>query len=63
MNKTSPHRDQPVVMAGRPLRQADAAVVMIHGRGATAESILTLADEFGRPELAYVAPQAAGHTW
>ena len=63
MNEVSPHRGQPVVMAGRPLDQADAAVVMVHGRGATAESILTLADEFGRPELAYVAPQAAGHTW
>jgi predicted esterase len=40
-----------------------AAVILVHGRGATAESILTLADEFGRPELAYVAPQAAGYTW
>jgi predicted esterase len=38
-------------------------VVLVHGRGATAESILTLADEVGRPELAYLAPQAAGHTW
>jgi predicted esterase len=45
------------------LREAEAAVVMIHGRGASAESILTLADELGRPELAYVAPQAAGYTW
>jgi len=57
------HQGQPVVAAGRPLREADAAVVMVHGRGASAESILTLADELGRPELAYVAPQAAGSTW
>ncbi|HYU36071.1 MAG TPA: alpha/beta fold hydrolase [Thermoanaerobaculia bacterium] len=59
----SPHRGQPVVIAGRPPGEADAAVVMVHGRGATAESILTLADELGRPELAYLAPQAAGYTW
>lgn len=61
--KASPHQGQPVAAAGRPLAEADAAVVLVHGRGATAESILTLADELGRPELAWVAPQAAGYTW
>jgi predicted esterase len=43
-------------------------VILVHGRGATAESILTLADEFepgtaGRSKLAYLAPQARGNTW
>jgi phospholipase/carboxylesterase len=57
------HQGQPVVVAGRPLQEADAAVVMIHGRGASAESILTLAGELGHPELTYLAPQAAGSTW
>ena len=38
-------------------------MVMVHGRGATAESILTLADELGRDDFAYVAPQAAGYSW
>jgi phospholipase/carboxylesterase len=55
-----------VVRAGRPLAEAEAAVVMVHGRGATAESILTLAEEFGQPDLAnvtYIAPQAPGFTW
>jgi len=36
---------------------------MVHGRGATAENILTLADEFGRDDFAYLAPQAAGSSW
>ncbi|MDP9120923.1 MAG: dienelactone hydrolase family protein [Acidobacteriota bacterium] len=36
---------------------------MVHGRGATAESILELAAELGRPDLAYLAPQAAGRSW
>ncbi len=58
-----PHRGQPVATAGRPLTGAPAAVVMVHGRGATAENILTLADELGRPDLAYLAPQAHGSAW
>src|SRR6266702_979224 len=40
-----------------------AAVILVHGRGASAEDILGLADEFDLPGLAYLAPEAAGHTW
>jgi len=57
------HRGQPVLAAGRPLADADAAMVLVHGRGGSAEDILGLAAELGRPELAYLAPQAAGHSW
>jgi predicted esterase len=38
-------------------------MVMIHGRGADAESILMLAEEFKQPDFTYLAPQAAGGTW
>jgi predicted esterase len=58
-----PHQKEPLVATGRPLASAAAAMVMVHGRGATAESILTLAEEFRRPDFAYLAPQAAGFTW
>jgi phospholipase/carboxylesterase len=58
-----PHQGQPLVWAGRPVEEAAGAMVMVHGRGATAESILELRHELGSPELAYVAPQAAGYTW
>ena len=59
-----PHLGQPVLAAGAPLTpQVPGAVVMVHGREATAESILELADEFRRPDLAYLAPQAAGYAW
>ena len=61
------HGGQPVLAAGRPLEEAAGAVIMVHGRGGSAEDILSLAGELerrGLPEgLAYVAPQAAGHTW
>jgi len=57
------HRGQPVLAAGRPLADADAAMVLVHGRGGSAEDILGLAADLDRPELAYLAPQAAGHSW
>ena len=59
----SPHRKQPVVSKGAPLDKARGAVVILHGRGASAEDILGLTDELQVPEFAYLAPQAAGHTW
>lgn len=58
-----PHQGQPVRVAGEPLERAGAAMVMIHGRGATAESILTLAPALKVPGFAYLAPQASGNTW
>jgi predicted esterase len=50
-------------MAGEPVSRARAALLMLHGRGATAEDILSLANEFDQPGFAYLAPQAAGNTW
>lgn len=60
---SSLHRGHPVRAAGEPLATARAAMVMLHGRGATAASILALADELAAPGFAYLAPQAAGGTW
>ena len=58
-----PHQGQTVRMAGEPLDKAQAAMLMVHGRGASAEDILTLAKELDQPGFAYLAPQAAGNTW
>ena len=38
-------------------------MVMVHGRGATAESILSLAPALGVDGFAFLAPQASGNTW
>ncbi len=59
----SPHQGQPVLSAGAPLAQANAAMILVHGRGASAADILTLVSEFDQPDWAYLAPQAAGNTW
>jgi phospholipase/carboxylesterase len=60
---TGPHRGQPILIAGTPLASARAAMVMVHGRGATAEDILMLAAELNQPDFAYLAPQAAANAW
>jgi predicted esterase len=52
-----------VLAAGRPLGEASAAMILVHGRGGSAEDMLGLGAELRRPELAYLAPQASGHTW
>jgi predicted esterase len=61
--QTGPHQGQPVLAAGAPLAEAEAAMILVHGRGATAESILELGQALYRPGMAYLAPQAAGNTW
>ena len=58
-----PHANQPVLTYGAPLDQAQAAMLMVHGRGASAEDILYLAEELDVPGFAFLAPQAAGYTW
>ena len=47
--------------AGAPPSRARGVVLLIHGRGATAESMLPLADVVAMPDLCYLAPQ--GYTW
>ena len=38
-------------------------MILLHGRGASAEDILGLATEMYDERIAYLAPQAAGHAW
>jgi len=58
-----PHQGQPIRMAGEPVSRARAALLMLHGRGARAENMLSLVNELDQPGFAYLAPQAAGDTW
>jgi predicted esterase len=58
-----PHRGARIVAVGAPLAEARGALILIHGRGASAESILELARELPAKGLAYLAPQAAGSAW
>lgn len=58
-----PHQKSNIVTGGVSTADAELAMVMIHGRGASAESIITLANEFDTGNIHYRAPQASQHTW
>ena len=52
-----------MLTAGAPLARARAAAILLHGRGGSAEDILALGAELGFDDVAYLAPQAANHSW
>ena len=49
--------------AGIPLDQAKKAAILIHGRGANAESILGLSKYLKLDDYALLAPEAEGGSW
>lgn len=60
---SGPHAGQPILQAGKPIGQAPAVVIMIHGRGAGPDNIIELAGAIGEPNATYLAPAAADRTW
>lgn len=57
------HLQQPVLSLGAPFKDAQQVMILFHGRGASAESILTLAADFDAPNTHYLAPQANESRW
>jgi phospholipase/carboxylesterase len=57
------HNSNHIETAGVALEAAKKVMIMIHGRGASAQSILALSAHFSPDDFAYVAPQASGGTW
>jgi predicted esterase len=62
-SQSGPHQGQQIFAAGKPLKEAKAALLLVHGRGVTAASILEMANDLYHPDFTYLAPQAAGNTW
>lgn len=63
-----PHGNQPVLIEGYGLDDANGAVILLHGRGSPAANIIRLSDALAPdPEseqrIAWLAPQAEGNTW
>lgn len=48
---------------GIPLERAEKVLIMIHGRGGSAEDVLGMANYLHVDEYALIAPQATNHTW
>jgi predicted esterase len=58
-----PHAGAPVLRVGPPPETARLVAILLHGRGASAEDILGLAQQFTATDITYLAPQAAGSAW
>ncbi|HLN19944.1 MAG TPA: dienelactone hydrolase family protein [Bacteroidales bacterium] len=52
-----------LIEKGRALKEAKKAIIILHGRGGTANNIITLGDEFCDERFYIVAPQAPGNSW
>lgn len=52
-----------LITAGKNIETAGKILLMIHGRGASAEDILSVADHLNIPDFALLAPQATSHSW
>lgn len=63
MSQPTLHAELIAASAGEPLDSAKAVVIMVHGRGDSANGILGLASAIHEPGVAYVAPQATHNTW
>lgn len=60
---SGPHAGATFVTGGAPVAAAEVAVVLVHGRGGTAEGLVRLADEFYRSGATLLAPGAVRSTW
>lgn len=63
MTTTQNRETLPIVQAGTPLKDATGALILLHGRGGSAEDILGLGSALAGNRLALLSPQAPGHTW
>jgi len=59
----NPHLQQPVLSLGAPFQNARQVMILLHGRGASAEAILSLAAELDAPDTHFLAPQADQYRW
>lgn len=49
--------------SGKPIEQAEKALIMLHGRGANADDILSVGHYLDVDDYALIAPEATHNTW
>lgn len=52
-----------IITAGKDISEAKKVLVLLHGRGANAQDILSLADHFPVGDFSLFAPQATNNSW
>ena len=52
-----------ITTAGKKIAEAKKALIMVHGRGASAQDIMSLSTYFQVDDYALIAPQATNYTW
>ena len=57
------HCGQPIIQFGIELADAEMIVILLHGRDATAESMLPVARELQMDGVSFLVPQAALNRW
>lgn len=55
--------EEKVFVHGKPVEQTGKALIMIHGRGATAQDILSLRRHLAVADFTIFAPQATNQSW
>ena len=58
-----PHQGAKVLSTGQSLDNAERLMVLVHGRGSNAQSMVSLASALHWDDFAYVLPSAVGNTW
>ena len=52
-----------IISKGKELNKDSKVLIMIHGRGGSAEDILSLASYLDVKDFSLIAPQATNNTW
>lgn len=52
-----------IITSGKKISEAKKALIMVHGRGGSAEDILSLSTHLDVKDYALFAPQATNHSW
>src|SRR3546814_5910254 len=59
----SPEGPYGTIVTGPPVEQANAAIILLHGRGQRAQAMLELARQLDLPSVAWLALQAPAGAW
>ena len=60
---TGPHAGRRLASGGAPLDRASHVLILMHGRGGAPEDMLGLGAHLALPDVAVLAPEAAGNSW